>query len=81
MSQAIYKQIRDINDKLDKLQTQIDQMINVQDVLTEKEAAAFLGVSYRTLQNHYYAGRLVGKYTINALGHRMYYKSKLIEHF
>ncbi|MBX9449998.1 MAG: hypothetical protein KL787_09915 [Taibaiella sp.] len=46
--------------------------------VNEKEAAIYLGVSQKTIQNKVYTGELTGTYVINRIGHRMYYKSKLL---
>lgn len=56
----------------------LKDMLEQQSLLTEQQAAEFLGVKIKTLQNRVYDGTLDGTYTVNKLGHRMYYRSKLV---
>ncbi len=66
-----------------KLARNIERLLEVMDQqeqpISEDEAAALLNISKKTMQNYVSEGRLTGKYVINAIGNRMYYKSKLLK--
>lgn len=81
MSHALYKQLEDINVKLDILLKHYEIRTIVDDLITEKEACAFLQIQRQTIRDYVCNGKLDGTYTVNVIGKRMYYKSKLIKHF
>lgn len=57
----------------------IKKIVATNDLLNVDEAAKFLGVSKRTIQNQSCPnGKLTGTFIINSLGHKMFYKSKLV---
>jgi len=47
--------------------------------INEDEACRFLGISRQTMRDYVCKGKMKGTYTINVLGKRMFYKSKLIK--
>ncbi len=52
-------------------------MLQVDDLVNEQDAIAWLGLSKKTVLNNVYNGKLDGVFIVNKLNHRMYYKSKL----
>lgn len=71
--------LRDIHNKIEALSTYVHNVMEASDLMNEAEAAVFLGITTKTLQNHVSNGTMDSTYTINRLGKRMYYKSKLIK--
>lgn len=56
----------------------IEQLLEVSDLINEKEAAELLGLSLKAFRNKQYEKKFEGMYTINAAGKRSYYKSRLL---
>jgi len=57
---------------------ELKEMLLVEDLINEKEAANLLGISVRTIQIYASRGKMAGTFTLNHIGNRMYYKSKLV---
>lgn len=53
--------------------------IDLDDLKSEREMAKELGVTLKTLQNHRANGKFDGRFTYNALGHVMYFRSKMLD--
>lgn len=64
---------------IDRRLRNIEELLEKDDLISEKAAAELLCISRKTLQNNVYSKKLEGRYTLNAIGHRMYYKSKLLQ--
>ena len=64
---------------LEKKLTKLLESIDLSDLKTEREMAKELGVSLKTLQNRRSKGEFTGRFTFNALGHPMYYRSKMLD--
>lgn len=78
MSHALYKQIKDLNDKMDVILKYIEEKEIISDVISEQEACTFLGIQRQTIRDYVCNGKLRGTYIVNAIGKRMYYKSRLL---
>lgn len=65
--------------QIDRRLRSIEEKLESKDLINEEEAAKWLGVAKKTLQNRVYAGLLEGTYEISKLNGRMYHKSKLIK--
>jgi len=58
---------------------QLKSFLQVNDMVSEKEAAAILGITEKTLREKICRGEVpTDYYTVNALGKRNYFKSKLL---
>lgn len=65
---------------LRKIERAIDSLSEAkEEYISEAEAAKFLGLTVKTMQNYVCSGKITSSvYVINVLGNRMYKKSKLI---
>lgn len=65
---------------LKKLERAVDEILEQrEEYLSEADAAKFLGVKLKTMQNHVSAKKILpSMYVTNVLGARMYKKSKLV---
>lgn len=68
-------EIRELNRNVKAL---LEKLNKAEEPITEQEACVLLGISLKTMQNYCSEGKLAGTYTVNVLGKRMFYKSKLI---
>lgn len=64
---------------LEKKLNTLLSVIEIDDLVTEKKMAELLGVNLKTLQNRRAEGKFTGRFTYNALGHVMYYRSKMLD--
>lgn len=63
---------------IDRRLRNIEELLETEDLISERKAAELLDISHKTLLNKLYKKELEGRYTFNAIGHRMFYKSKLV---
>ena len=68
-------ELRDLNRNVKKL---LEYYEKAEEPINEDAAAQYLGVSKKTMQNYASDGKLAGTFSIDVLGNRWYYKSKLI---
>ena len=64
---------------IDRRLRNIEELLEKDDLISEKAAAELLCISPKTLINYVCLKKLEGRYTINAIGNRVYYKSKLLQ--
>lgn len=57
---------------------ELKEMLLVEDLISEKEAAKLLGIKQNTMRIYVSQGKMDGTFSINVLGKRMYYKSRIV---
>lgn len=57
---------------------ELKELLAVDDMVNEERAADILGVKVNTMRIYASQGKLDGLFDLNALGKRMYYKSRLV---
>ena len=64
---------------LEKKLNRLLEVIDLDDLVTEKKMAEIMGVNLKTLQNRRAEGKFTGRFTYDALGRPMYYRSKMLD--
>lgn len=73
--ERLITEVRELKVEVKKLSGSSDAM--KEEPINETEACKFLGITHNTMRIYVSQGKMAGKYTINCLGKRMFYKSKL----
>ena len=65
--------------QIDRRLRAIEELLESSELINEEEAAKWLGIEKKTLQNKIYNGTLDGTYIMSKANVRMFYKSKLLK--